>query len=58
MFAQPRLMCAYKVAQLDRCVATIGGEFSFGSVLCSFMFERVVLLRPQDILDLPTTQDP
>jgi hypothetical protein len=30
---------------------TRGGEFSFGSVLCAFMFERVVLLCPQAILD-------
>jgi hypothetical protein len=39
------------VEQLYRCVVVRGGEFTFGFVLCAFIFERVVLLRPQVILD-------
>jgi hypothetical protein len=26
------------VAWLDRCVAMRGGEFTFGSILCAFIF--------------------
>jgi hypothetical protein len=58
MFAWAQLMRVCLVAQLDRCMAARGREFSFGSVLCDFMFERVVLLCPQAILDLSAVQDP
>jgi hypothetical protein len=35
-------------------VVARGGEFSFGSILCSFMFDRVILLRLEVVLD-PST---
>jgi len=43
---------------MDRCSAARGGEFAFGSVLCAFMFERMVVLHSQIVLDPPAMQDP
>jgi len=51
-------MCAYMVVQLDRCSTTRHDKFSFGSIMCAFMFKRVVLLRSQVILNPPTMKDP
>jgi hypothetical protein len=57
MYAWACVMPTCMVVKMDRCVAARGGEFSFGSVLCAFIFERVVLLCSQVILDPLAMQD-
>jgi hypothetical protein len=46
------------LVQLDRCVTSMSGDFSFGSVLCDFFLERVILLWPKGVLDPPPLREP
>jgi hypothetical protein len=51
-------MGACMVGQLGRCDTMMIGAFTFGSILCTFFLERVIMLRPQVILDSPSMHDP
>jgi hypothetical protein len=49
---------AQMVAQLDRCWSTGRGEFAFGSILVAFFLERVSMLRPRVLLEVPAVREP
>ena len=58
LYAWECLMRACMVAQLGRCDTMMIGAFTFGSILCAFFLERVIMLHPQVILDSPSMHDP
>jgi hypothetical protein len=57
-FAWGLTLHAQMVAQLDRCRSTGRGEFTFGSILVAFFLERVPVLRPRVVLEVPGVQEP
>jgi hypothetical protein len=52
-FAWGLALHAQMVAQLDRCRSPGRGEFAFGSILVAFFLERVPVLRPRVVLEVP-----
>jgi hypothetical protein len=44
---------ARMVAQLDHYRSTSGGEFAFGSILVAWFLERMSMLRPRILLEMP-----
>jgi hypothetical protein len=52
-FAWGLTLHAQMIAQLDRCQSTGRGEFAFGSILVAFFLERVPMLRPRVLLEVP-----
>jgi hypothetical protein len=46
------------IAQLDHCRSIGRGEFSFGSILVAFFLERVPMLRPRVVLEVPAVREP
>jgi hypothetical protein len=46
------------IAQLDRCRSTGRGEFIFGSILVAFFLERVPMLHPRVLLEVPEVREP
>jgi hypothetical protein len=52
-FAWGLMLHARMVAQLDHCRSTDGGEFSFRSILVAWFLERVPMLRPRVLLEMP-----
>ena len=56
-FAWGLALHAQMVVQLDRCRSTGRGEFAFGSILVAFVLERVSMLRPRVVLEVPVVQE-
>jgi hypothetical protein len=46
------------VGQLDRCRSSDTEEFSFGSILEAWFFERVPMLHPRILLGSPRVREP
>jgi hypothetical protein len=57
-FAWGLTLHARMVAQLDHCRSTDGGEFAFGSILVAWFLERVSMLRPRVLLEMPGAREP
>jgi hypothetical protein len=57
-FAWGLTLHAQMVAQLDHCRSTSRGEFSFGSILVAFFLERVPMLQPRVLLEVPVVREP
>jgi hypothetical protein len=57
-FAWGLMLHAHMIAQLDRCRSTGKGEFAFGSILVAFFLERVLMLRPRVVLEVPGVREP
>jgi hypothetical protein len=57
-FAWGLTLHAQMVAQLDCCRSTGRGEFAFGSILVAFFLERVPMLWPRVVLEVPAVQEP
>jgi hypothetical protein len=57
-FAWGVTLHAQMIAQLDRCRSTGRGEFAFGSILVAFFLERVPMLRPRVLLEVPGVREP
>jgi hypothetical protein len=57
-FAWDLTLHAQMIAQLDRCRSTGRGEFAFGSILVAFFLERVPMLRPRVLLEVPGVREP
>jgi hypothetical protein len=57
-FAWGLMLHARMVAQLDHCQCMDGGEFSFGSILVAWFLERVSMLRPRVLLEMPGAREP
>jgi hypothetical protein len=55
-FAWGLALHARMIAQLDRCRRMSRGEFSFGSILVAFFLERVPVLRPRVVLEIPAVR--
>jgi hypothetical protein len=47
------MLHARMIAQLDHCRSTGTGEFMFGSILVAWFLERVLMLRPRVLLEMP-----
>jgi hypothetical protein len=52
-FAWGLTLYARMITQLDRCRSTGVGEFTFGSILVAWFLERVPMLRPRFLLEMP-----
>jgi hypothetical protein len=46
------------VVQLDHCWSTGAGEFAFGSILVAWFLERVSMLCPRVLLEMPGAREP
>jgi hypothetical protein len=57
-FAWGLTLHARMVAQLDHCRSTSVGEFDFGSILVAWFLERVSMLRPRILLEMPGVREP
>jgi hypothetical protein len=57
-FAWGLMLHARMIAQLDRCRSTGTGEFAFGSILVAWFLERVPMLRPRVLLEMPGAREP
>jgi hypothetical protein len=57
-FAWGMTLHAQMIAQLDRCRSTGRGEFVFGSILVAYFLERVPMLRPRVLLEVPGVREP
>jgi hypothetical protein len=49
---------ARMIAQLDRCWSIGIGEFAFGSILVAWFLERVSMMCPRVLLEVPGAQEP
>jgi hypothetical protein len=56
-FAWGLMLHTRMIAQLDRCQSTGTGEFAFGSILVAWFLERVPMLRPRVLLDMPGARE-
>jgi hypothetical protein len=57
-FAWGLTLHARMIAQLDHCRSTGTGEFAFGSILVAWFLERVSMLRPRVLLEVPGAREP
>jgi hypothetical protein len=57
-FAWGLTLHAQMIAQLDHCRSTGAGEFAFGSILVAYFLERVLMLRPRVLLEVPGAREP
>jgi hypothetical protein len=57
-FAWGLTLHARMVAQLDRCRSTGAGDFAFGLILVAWFLERVPMLRPRVLLEMPEVREP
>jgi hypothetical protein len=57
-FAWEMTLHARMIAQLDRFRSTGVGEFAFGSILVAWFLERVLMLRPRVLLEMPGAREP
>jgi hypothetical protein len=51
------MLHARMVVQLDRCRSLGAGEFAFGSILVVWFLERVSMLRPRILLEMPGVRE-
>jgi hypothetical protein len=56
-FAWGLTLYAQMIMQLDHCRARGTGEFAFGSILVAFFLERVPMLRPRVLLEVPEVRE-
>jgi hypothetical protein len=56
-FAWGLTLHAWMVAQLDPCRSTGAGEFAFGSILVAWFLERVLMLHPRVLLEMPGARE-
>jgi hypothetical protein len=57
-FAWRLTLHARMIAQLDHCRSTGTGEFAFGSILVAWFLERVSMLHPRVLLEMPGERQP
>jgi hypothetical protein len=57
-FAWGLMLHARMISQLDRCRSTGTEEFAFGSILVAWFLERVLMLRPRVLLEVPGAREP
>jgi hypothetical protein len=57
-FAWGLTLYVQMIAQLDRCRPTGIGEFAFGSIMVAWFLERVSMLRPRVLLEVPGVREP
>jgi hypothetical protein len=57
-FAWGLTIHARMIVQLDCCRSTGTGEFAFGSILVAYFLERVSMLRPWVLLEVPGVREP
>jgi hypothetical protein len=56
-FAWGLKLHARMVAQLDHCRSIGAGEFAFGSILVAWFLERVSMLHPRVLLEMPGVRE-
>jgi hypothetical protein len=56
-FAWGLTLHARMIAQLNHCRSTGVGDFSFGSILVAWFLERVLMLLPRVLLEMPGARE-
>jgi hypothetical protein len=57
-FAWGLMLHVRMIMQLDHCRSTGTREFAFGSILVAWFLERVPMLRPRVLLEVPGAREP